>query len=320
MLFLELLALPPPPKKVKGWTLRQITPLSNNVSRLNYPPSVGLGVEVNINTGTSVVPNAATLAGWPPLKVSYQLPSDTIVRGQVPTIGWWDAKAHLWKTSGIDEIEFDPPTKTIVFKTVHVTALAIIQHKLLDFPFDFWQIRPCGKQEAILTVRSKMKKELEIKIGEGYCRLYRSRDPELRRLEDIKFSPVELLQKLSNCGISIRPEHANATDPSLKDAITPKDKIFENKLCKHISEMVPSFAFCWSKWNNQKHFEYKCILRVRECLDYSHSDDREDINTTEENEHEKVNRKSVLLTIAVSMENMLVSGKKLHSYQNYRKK
>lgn len=48
ILYMELLALPPPPKKVKGWTLRQITPLANNVSRLNYPPAVGIGVEVSI--------------------------------------------------------------------------------------------------------------------------------------------------------------------------------------------------------------------------------------------------------------------------------
>lgn len=268
---MELLALPPPPKKVKGWTLRQVTPLSTTVSLLSYPPSTGIGVEAapivaNAATGGNQapaapapsIPGTGALSGWPPLRVSYLLPVNTIVRDKSPAVAWWDAvcrfsnfeitvflalsplhspspspclpsplyifpflvgleatvhclnfavaalgaplrcflfqETKTWKTDGIMEVEYDAPTKTVTFKTNHVTALAVVQNRFIDYPFEFWEIKPCGHNEALLEIVTKSKKELQIKIGAGYCRLFRSRDGELRDLEEIKFTPLQLVQ------------------------------------------------------------------------------------------------------------------------------
>lgn len=90
---MELLALPPPPKKVKGWTLRQVTPLSTNISLLSYPPSSGLGVEAVPVAGGAAGTTTAALAGtasWPALRVSYLLPVNTVIRDNPPVVGWWD--------------------------------------------------------------------------------------------------------------------------------------------------------------------------------------------------------------------------------------
>jgi cancer susceptibility candidate protein 1 len=142
VLFLELLSLPPPPKKVKGWTLRQVTALSTSISLSSYPPSSGIGVEtpsVTSNTQPQsvsqsaaptqqpVIPGTGGLPGWPPLRVSYLLPSNTIVRDKNPVVGWWDSDSKTWRTEGITDVDYDAPTKTVTFKTMHVTALAIIQ-------------------------------------------------------------------------------------------------------------------------------------------------------------------------------------------------
>jgi cancer susceptibility candidate protein 1 len=86
---LELLALPPPPKKVRGWTLRQITPLAYSISKLTYPPSVGIGVDTPMNLLQSVGQNQLAQQGWPPLKVTYSLPSNVVIRN-LPIVAWWD--------------------------------------------------------------------------------------------------------------------------------------------------------------------------------------------------------------------------------------
>lgn len=77
------------------------------------------------------------------------------------------------------------------------------QNRYIDFPLDFWLLRPSGKNEAILTLRTKAAKEINIHICEGYCKLFRAREPELRSLEDNRFSAVELLQVSARVLIAI---------------------------------------------------------------------------------------------------------------------
>lgn len=84
------------------------------------------------------------------------------------------------------------PNNSICMQACSYTTL--LQNRFIDFPIEFWCVRPCGYNEAILEIVTKAKKELQIKIGEGYCRLFRTRDGELRDLEEIKFSPMQLVQ------------------------------------------------------------------------------------------------------------------------------
>lgn len=102
ILHLELLGLPPPPKKVKGWTLRQVTGPLGTLVKLNYPPTN--------NSVQAVVPNQAVggsneaqpsnapqtqsisnpTTDWSPLKVSLAFPTNILLREEVPTVAWWD--------------------------------------------------------------------------------------------------------------------------------------------------------------------------------------------------------------------------------------
>ncbi|PRP81577.1 hypothetical protein PROFUN_01084 [Planoprotostelium fungivorum] len=265
ILYMELLALPPPPKKVKGWTLRQITPLANNVSRLNYPPAVGIGVEVaNMNGMTGAV--GANL-GWAPLRVVYALPSHVIIRDDVPVLGWWSKESNTWRTDGISEIEYDAPTKTIVFKTNHVTAIAVIIPRYFEFPISFWELKPLDRNEAVLTVTTASGRNVRIKVGEGYCRVFEPMELELYRLEQGKFTPIELLRALSSSGINILPD--NNTAIQVKDHVTIKDPTLEKKLCKEISQMAGTFAFRWSRWNNMKE-KRKIVFMAKEARESSH--------------------------------------------------
>ena len=92
LLATELLALPPPPKKVKGWTLRQVTPLSENVSKLPYPPITNAAP---IDTTASLAASSSLAQvhqqNWPPLRISFPLPAHILVPNNTVTVGWWDS-------------------------------------------------------------------------------------------------------------------------------------------------------------------------------------------------------------------------------------
>ena len=132
--------------------------------------------------------------GWAPLRVIYTLPPYVIIRDGVPVLGWWSKESNTWRTDGISEIEYDAPSKTIVFKTYHVTAIAVIINRYLEFPIQFWELKPLDRNEAVLKIVTKSGKTVQIKIGEGYCRVYQPEDPELQRCEEGKFSAIELLK------------------------------------------------------------------------------------------------------------------------------
>ena len=60
--------------------------------------------------------------------------------------------------------------RTISFKTVRITTLAILQPRGFDFPYGKWALTPRGVNLATLTV-STPTRDLKIEIGEGTCTL-----------------------------------------------------------------------------------------------------------------------------------------------------
>lgn len=90
-----------------------------------------------------------------------------------------------------------------LFKSNPLPLLLTIQSIFLDFPFEFWELRPSGENEATLKIITNHKKQLEIKIGDGFCKLVNIKDPELKEFEAKKYSPVQLLQSLASSGINL---------------------------------------------------------------------------------------------------------------------
>jgi hypothetical protein len=74
---------------------------------------------------------------------------------------------------------------------------------------------------------------------------------------------------LAACGINIIPDEQ--CGKHFNEIVTGKDYQFERKWYREMSELVPSFSFCYSKWNNQKHFEKKIVFGIKETLHYSNS-------------------------------------------------
>lgn len=146
ILHLDLLALPPPPKKVKGWTLRQVTPLATSIARLPYPgqpshlppnshssdhslhlpsaPSIASisshqAAPLSMSRSSSLIPPTTTpmtSSAWAPISIAWPVPKDVII-GVTPQAGWWDDEAHVWRLDSISH-EFNPESRRISIQTI----------------------------------------------------------------------------------------------------------------------------------------------------------------------------------------------------------
>jgi hypothetical protein len=120
LLFIDILAIPPPSTQIGVWKRRQVTNLATKVERKSYTQTDSDGNE-----------QAA-----PPTQVSFIVPNNVIVRREIPHVAWWDKKNSAWKLNGISGTKFDPKTRRLEFSTVQLTtALALVHVSLVDIIF-----------------------------------------------------------------------------------------------------------------------------------------------------------------------------------------
>ena len=244
----ELLALPPAPKDVKAWTLRQVTGLATDVLRLPYPIPPG-GGEV-FEPGTIPPMNDAAIANAPPLKVTLPEPKGVLIRGNL-RVGWWDAGSESWKEEGISEIERQEEEGTISFKTVRLTTMAFLQPRGFDFPFRSWSLSPNGDNSALFTVTTPTR-EVGIEVGEGVCSLVSPDDAALKHLVGQQMEPLQFLHALATAGLNLVPEES---DFEAFDELLPKQSYFEEAVYAELGLASAAVSLKCSKWNQtQKGF------------------------------------------------------------------
>ena len=237
----ELLALPPPPKEVKQWTLRQVTGLSKDVLRLPYPiPPAGAEA---FEPGTIAPMTEAAIANAPPLRVTVAEPKGVLIRGQL-RVGWWDPSQGIWREDGISEIERDEDAGQISFKTVRLTKLAFLQPRGFDFPFRSWSVSPTGENSALFTVTTPTR-DIGIMIGEGVCSLASPDDTPLKHLIGKAMEPLQFLSALASAGINLIPKDSDFPLEGLK----PKEREFEDAVYAELGLAAAQVSLKCSKWN-----------------------------------------------------------------------
>lgn len=247
----DLLALPAPPKRVKGWTLRAVTQLATSVQRLPYP------LQSSDPTGG---PQTVT-----PIRVTYTIPSDCLLKEEVPTIGYWDEDAGEWRTDGISEPRFDDQTRVVSFLTTHLGPLAVLQNRFPDMRFERWELQPTGPDRAVFTLHITGR-DVAIEIVTGGARLLAPKDKELTELQTNPLPVRHLLRKLAQSGIYILPSDDDIV--KLNGANT-KDQNLLYAMHKDISLFAASQAFASSRWNREGGVGSRAaIFRVKEYLRY----------------------------------------------------
>lgn len=253
----DLLTLPSLPNMAKGWTLRTMTPLAQDIKKVPYPiPPAGADQTVSSEVDTDA----------PPVIVTYKLPSDLVLVEPKPQVGWWDEEAAEWKTEGVTDVTVEDGM--LSYSSVKLTYMALLQSRTAMLPYKKWSLRPSSSGDmCTISVTPNNNRfgssPIEFEVGDGWCRLASPDIPELSTLCVEKLSPWVLLNRLSTCGVHLMPEDRDCYFVELDK----KDSDLEAAFCKDLALLAPAFMLANSKWNKGigKH---DCMVRFAEVADF----------------------------------------------------
>ena len=253
VLHLELLGLPPSTKKVKGWTLRQVSEGGAAVTRQHYPAPV---------PGASHV-EAALSASAPQLRISYPISPHVLVPA-TQAVGWWDEESKTWKSEGVAEVGFDAETRLLSFLTPRITAVALVSPADLDLPYKNWLLSPHNRSSCRLTLETQ-RYLVEFDVEAGGVTLRAPRLPELAPLLDTPMAPTKLLFLLRESGINLAPRAGDVPEAKYEDkkAKYPKPKLseLERDAAELLAPLLCSLQVAPSRWS-EKQPDAKLLYRV----------------------------------------------------------
>ncbi|KAG2431165.1 hypothetical protein HXX76_009694 [Chlamydomonas incerta] len=256
LLAVDLLALPPGAKKVRGWTLRQVTPLALNVQRVPYP----------------IPPAGADPATWtseeepPPLGVTAPLPPDVVLLQEPLQVAWWDEAHSIWNTDGISDVAFDAAANTFSFHTTHLAPLALVMRRTRLLPYAGWSIRPTGGRNgnaAAISLDVGLDAPVVIEVSKGTASLSSPAWPQLASLIGQPMAPLDLLQALSDRGLHLLPEDRDA-EPA---GVIAKERGTEEAMCRDLALLGSVFLMASSRWN-QTAGPAEALARLSEVTDW----------------------------------------------------
>ena len=244
VLDIDLLNLPQPPKKVKGWTMRVIDEMSDSVKRMQYPLPAA--------DGSMPLPGTA-----PPLIIKFNIDPSVILPEKVETVGFWDEDAEGWGTKDdIFDVEFDAEPRTLTFSTTRLGSLALLQPTTLELPYKQWIFSPASAGGGTLHLTTQ-RFEVQIDVSAAGCVLRKPERPELANILGVPMAASKLLLRLKACGINLQPKDADAL--KLKK-ITPKQAELEKELHEALTPLVARYQLAPSRWN-QSRGAAKCAVR-----------------------------------------------------------
>ncbi len=247
VLKIDLVGLPQPPKKVKGYTMRVVNEMTTSVVHTEYP----------IRGADGQLPTAA-----PPLRVTYVLPETVLMaEGLSPTVGWWDADVQpagedgatvdqgSWKTDGISDVSYDAETRTLAFDTLHLTSLTLLQPTHLELPYKRWLFAPHGPSSGDLYVHTQ---RFQLHFGLS-ARGVTLKAPAIAQTAHLVGAPPMtapvLLLRLRACGINLCPKDSDALP---LERVTPKQLSLEEQVSADLCPLLPRYYLTGSRWNQSR--------------------------------------------------------------------
>jgi len=259
VLYVDLLALPPPSKPVNTWVLRQVTPLATSIARIPYP----------------IPPAGTDPLTWrpeeepPPLGFAMPFSGHTsLVMDDHPQVAWWDPETQSWSQEGVSDVALEQAIHTLSFHSTHLGPLALVQSRTRLLPYKTWNVRPTGgkngKTVAVTLSVPCIQELIVFEVGPGYVSL---REPMLEALEPImgkQMTPEQLLLTLSSKGLHLLPEDRDAEFTG----VTAKDKECERAMCMDLARLGGTFLIARSKFNQSHAKPDECIARISPVTDW----------------------------------------------------
>ncbi|KAG1689719.1 hypothetical protein DVH05_001925 [Phytophthora capsici] len=254
---LELLAVPAPPKRARGWIMREVPDARDQLKRLHYPL------------------DGMVLSAALPIKANLSLPKDVlfVTSAELPRIGWWDPTRMRWEEEGVTDVVFQEDTNSVSFSTLHLTHLALLVRRDRNFHKRSWRLcmdtnprtgeatedfhgenNELGGMRARLTLSTAVFPRIEFEITPQGARLV---EPALLQLEALRkeaMPPGELLTRLARAGIDLCPplelnhevkedgtRDAGEKQTAAKFGFIPKMKMLEDRVVDEIASIVAGF-------------------------------------------------------------------------------
>lgn len=285
---IEQLALPPPPKKAKGWVMRDITPLSKSIQIVPYPAASeeSPAGQSPASAAAATIAHGGALAGatsQAPLRVSFMLPGYVFLDDREPHFGWWDARFGCWRQEGVSLTKYEPKGEggLVHLSLTLLKPVAIIQPRALDFPFRSWHLKPATTNSQLNQDGSPSPSTptnphvyemmlqgsrfpVEFEIAHDHARLTNPISPVLGELNSQQMLPGILLSRMARAGINVQP--------SVEDAAycrKPfKSVVLTAALHEHLALVAGLFEIQGSPFNSSRSSK-KALFRVRLVKDSS---------------------------------------------------
>ncbi|XP_066856669.1 dynein axonemal intermediate chain 7 isoform X4 [Anser cygnoides] len=238
---IDALQLPPQVKQVKNWNIVEL--LDIGLEAYRYPPE------------------ESDDAPYPPIQITLRL-SDSVIYCEEPVIARWDPAGQQWRTDGISNITYETQ-KSITFEMGAFYTIALLQNVHLNMPYQAWELRPMGINEALLTVTTVFA-EVQIQIKGKQCMVAAVTVEEkdvLSHLTGKWMCPVTLRKVLKEAGVNIFPGEYSYKYVS----VNKKAPLIEVRAYQQMALVASTFAFGWSKWNLESGQD-QVVFKVSEHL------------------------------------------------------
>ncbi|GMF28977.1 unnamed protein product [Phytophthora fragariaefolia] len=264
---LELLAVPSPPKRARGWVMREVPDAREQLKRLHYPL------------------DGMVLSAALPIKASLTLPRDVLFAptaainassSEMPRIGWWDPTRMRWEEEGVTDVVFQEDTNSVSFSTLRLTQLALLVRRDRNFHKRSWRLcmdtsprsgavisedfhsgsadDGLRDMRARLTLSTAILPQVQFEITPYGARLIEPALPQLESLRKEALPPGELLTRLARAGINLCPpldqEHEGNDEGNHENddmqattrlGFVPKLKLLEDRVIDEIASVVAGY-------------------------------------------------------------------------------
>ncbi|KAJ7329261.1 hypothetical protein JRQ81_015435 [Phrynocephalus forsythii] len=227
----NVLKLPPQAKQVKGWTMVEVLDTG-----LEVYPYVAVCEENEDHSAVTVGITVRLL--------------DNVIYFEEPLLARWDKAGKSWRTDDIGEVEYRMKEKQVSFKMNGFFTVTLLQDAHLNMPYQSWELRPVGVDEALLVVLTTFA-EVQIHIKANQCMLTGvTTIEETDLLSEMKgkwTTPLALMMTLKRSGMNIFPAEYSSKYVS----INKKALLAEVTSYQQMALVASAFAFSWSKWNSE---------------------------------------------------------------------
>ncbi|XP_068257795.1 LOW QUALITY PROTEIN: dynein axonemal intermediate chain 7 [Nyctibius grandis] len=239
---IDALQLPPQVKQIKDWSMVEL----HDVGLEAYP----------------YPPEEAEDATHPPIQITLRL-SDDVMYFKDPVIARWDPAGQQWRTDGISNITYERQEKSVTFEMGAFYTIALLQDAHLNLPYQAWELRPTGMDEALLLVTTVCA-AVQVQIKGNQCMLSAVVVEEKEVLSHVTgkwISPLGLRAVLKKAGVNIFPGEYSPKYVS----VNRKAPLAEVRAYQQMALVASAFAFAWSKWNLEAGQE-QVVFKVSEHL------------------------------------------------------